>query len=449
MRNQTVPALLIFAIILTLTSVAFPAAHNAVELDVSLSKPYLLADTKQTAYLKVSLTGMAPDQADSRAPINVAIVLDKSGSMQGEKIIRAREAAELAIERLNENDIVSIITYDSTVNVLLPATKVSDKEMIFDSIRKITANGSTALFAGVSKGAGEVRKFLSEERVNRVILLSDGIANVGPSSPNDLADLGASLIKEGISVTTIGLGLNYNEDLMTRLARRSDGNHAFVENANDLAKVFDYEFGELLTIVAQEIEIKIDCAGGIRPIRILGRDADIEGNTVTAYVNQICSDNEKYILLEIEVPPGHVDTKRSIASTRIKYADLRTNKSRSHSKSLSASFTGSDEVVKAETDRDVMVAAIEQIATERNDLALNLRDTGKIKEAQKVLLDNADYLNFNAGKLNSDKLKYLGANNDSQSKNLDPENWIRTRKDMREDQYQSAQQQGYNSKTRK
>src|SRR4029450_1790476 len=101
-------------------------------------------------------------------------------------------------------------------------------------------------------GAAAVRKFLDRQRVNRIILLSDGQANVGPSSPGDLGNLGASLIKEGISVTTLGLGLDYNEDLMTQLARRSDGNHYFIENSSDLARRFGYEVDYDIFVCALE-----------------------------------------------------------------------------------------------------------------------------------------------------------------------------------------------------
>ena len=109
------------------------------------------------------------------------------------------------------------------------------------------------MFSGVSKGASEVRKFLDSNRVSRVILLSDGLANLGPSTPSELGQLGHSLSKEGISVTTIGLGLGYNEDLMTQLAGMSDGNHAFVQNYSDLTKIFAAEFNTALTVVANQL----------------------------------------------------------------------------------------------------------------------------------------------------------------------------------------------------
>jgi len=200
-----------------------PARAERVKLDVALSHPVLLAGKKQTAYLKVGLTGVPLANPEHRAPANIAIVLDRSGSMSGEKIRKAKEAAILAIARLGSEDIVSVVAYNSYVTVLVPATKVSDKHALYSAINRLYAGGSTALFAGVSKGAHEVRKFIAPDRVNRVILLSDGLANVGPSSPEALAALGASLAKEGISVTTIGLGLGYNEDLMFHLAHASDG----------------------------------------------------------------------------------------------------------------------------------------------------------------------------------------------------------------------------------
>src|SRR5690606_9640008 len=109
------------------------------------------------------------------------------------------------------------------VEVLVPATKVSDRATIDRGIQRLRAGGMTALFAGVVKGATEVRKFLSRDRVNRVILLSDGAANVGPASAGELGRLGTTLRKEGIAVTTVGLGLGYNEDLMVQLAQGSGG----------------------------------------------------------------------------------------------------------------------------------------------------------------------------------------------------------------------------------
>ncbi|MEE9498041.1 MAG: VWA domain-containing protein, partial [Nitrospinaceae bacterium] len=297
------------------------AGARTIDLQVNLGTPVMEAGKNQKTFLKIGLRGFDLPQESDRAPVNLAIVLDRSGSMAGEKLARAREAAIKAIGLLQSGDIVSVVTYDSVVNVVVPATRVSDKQSIYRAIRRIRDGGRTALFAGVSKGASEVRKFLDKTRVNRVILLSDGLANIGPSTPSELGQLGASLGKEGISVTTIGLGLGYNEDLMTQLAGMSDGHHAFVQNSSDLNRIFAAEFNTALTVVANRFTIIIRCADSIRPIRVLGRQAQIIGQNVHVSLNQLSSNQEKFVILEVEVPPGVAGETQDLASVDVSYLD--------------------------------------------------------------------------------------------------------------------------------
>ena len=265
---------------------------DQIKLQMSTPYPVLEADKKNTAYIKVSLTGFEMSNV-KRPPVNLAIVLDKSGSMSGDKIQKAKTAAINAVNRLKANDIISVIAYDDGVKVLIPSTKLTDKNAVIQSIQSLQSGGGTALFAGVSKGAAEVRKFIDKEAVNRVILLSDGQANQGPSSPAELGELGSSLIKEGISVSTIGLGNGYNEDLMVRLASKSDGNHIFAETPSELIAAFDREFGDVLSVVAQEVIVKITCDPGVRPVRVLGRDAEIEGQNILVSMNQLSGSMDK------------------------------------------------------------------------------------------------------------------------------------------------------------
>ncbi|MGI9407108.1 MAG: vWA domain-containing protein, partial [Hyphomicrobiaceae bacterium] len=185
-------------------------------------------------YLRIHLEGIRPPAESDRAPVNLALVIDRSGSMNGAKIVQARRAALMALDRLEADDILSIVTYSDRAEVLVPATRVRDRHVLRRKINHIFTSGRTALYAGTKAGIGQVREFLRSERVNRVILLSDGLANIGPSTPEVLGRLGREAVADGISATTIGLGLGYNEDLMAKLAYNSDGNHAFVENASDL-----------------------------------------------------------------------------------------------------------------------------------------------------------------------------------------------------------------------
>ena len=414
-----------------------PAVGTAktVELNVESDRGIFVADQKQTAYIRIGLRGCPVEVLDERTPVNVAIVIDKSGSMNsGGKIQAAKDAAILALHRLKSIDIVSVILYDSDVEVLVPATKMTYRERIIRKIRSIHAGGSTALYAGVQTGADEVRKFLSGDRVNRIVLLSDGLANVGPDSPRALGKLGADLVDESISVTTIGLGTGYNEDLMSRLAFKSDGGHYFCEEPDELAGIFDQEFGRTLSVVAQDVNIEIICGEDMRPVRLLGRDGIIKERTVTLDINHIYSDHEKYVILEVEVPPQKADKLRELALVRVNYEDMKSNKTAKAADSIEIRFSESESKSKNSINKMIAADVVEQIAIENNEKALALRDKGQIAEAQQVLMDNSSYLRSNAKKYKSEKLDIYAYENEKDAAAVEHKDWNRTRKGMRESQ---------------
>ena len=419
-----------------------PIQAQQVQLDVAMSKSFLIADQKQIAHMKIGLTGFEMASKEERPPVNVAIVLDRSGSMSGQKIEHAKKAAVQAIDYLGKDDIVSVIAYDHNVTVVVPATKVSDKADIKKRISTLQPGGNTALFAGVSKGAAEIRKFADKDRVNRVILLSDGKANSGPSSPKALGDLGASLKKEGISVTTWGLGNGYNEDLMDQLAQRSDGNHTFIESPQQLAGIFEAEFGDILSVVAQEVAIDIKCAAGIRPVKVLNREAEISGQRIMTQLNQLYSRQEKYILVEVEIPATEADETRKIADVEISYANMLTETTDEISSSLSVKFTRSKEVAEKSTNEEAMTEVVLQKATAANKLATSLRDQGDIQQAKKVLKENWGYLEYNGKLLNSSKLNSYAREQQLDLDNLeDDDKYQIRRKEMRSIQFKNANQQ--------
>jgi len=433
----------ISVLVVNLIVLASLASASQVRVDVSMAKPTLLAQKKQTTHLKIGLTAFKMSSKGARTPANVSFVLDKSGSMTGEKIAKAKEAAIAAVQRLNKKDIVSVVVYDSTVRVVVPATKLADKQMVCDAIRRIEAGGTTALFAGVSKGADELRKFLDKNRVNRVILLSDGLANVGPQSPSELGSLGASLMKEGIAVSTMGLGLDYNEDLMSQLARRSGGNHIFIEKASDLVKIFNYEFDDVLSVVAQEVVIDVQVQPGIRPVRVLNMDAEINGQRVIVKMNQLYSEQEKYVLLEVEVPATKAGKTLEVAEVKVSYANMDTKTTDRLSSRVSVNFTDSIAEVEEKTNVDVMEACVLQIANDQNKLATALRDRGDIEGARRILIVNGKFLQENARKYGSIVLGQRQQSNMHQAENLDGVKWMRTRKNMRRLQFADESQQRY------
>ena len=414
MKNFTVMTLMC-----AMSSMTLADTHQ-VRLDVSPVYGVLKSGENQTTWIRVGLAGFKLESGNKRAGVNLAIVLDKSGSMQGEKIKRAREAAIDAINLLSNDDIVSIITYDSTVNVLVPSTKLTDKKAVIAAITGIQPGGNTALFAGVSKGAAEVRKFLDKERVNRVILLSDGLANVGPSSPGELASLGKSLIKENMSVSTLGLGLGYNEDLMVQLAGASGGNHLFIEDASELADVFRSEFNDVLSVVAQEIDVRISIPKGIRPVRVLGNDADINGQDIVTRLAQIYSEQDKYVVIEVEMSAAKNDSHLELATVSVNYANMKTHESDKLSGGAKISFSDDDKKVSASLNHRAMADVVALFSSEQNKLATKYLDDGDLMKCRQVLKENVDYLNINAMLCPTDsvRLKGLAVQNDVQLEQL-------------------------------
>ncbi len=335
------------------SAAALGAGAHQVSLDVSLANPVLKAGESQKVYLKVGLTGLAQPEKSVRAPVNMALVIDKSGSMGGEKIRQARAAALSVLDRLRDEDIM----------------------------------------------------------------------------------------KEGIAVSTIGLGLGFNEDLMVRLARESDGNHAFVEHADDLVAIFDREFGEATSVVAKDVEIRIECSEPVRPIRVLGRPAEVSGRTIIASLNRVLSGQERYVMIEMEVPAGKAEESISVASVTATYHDLETSSRSEIAGTASARFTASGAEVEKNVKKEVMAEAVMQIGAEASVRAVLLRDEGKVEEARQTLEDNTEYLNKQAEVLESDKLRGYAEQNVKDAEDLDTPRWNAKRKEMRDMQYSIESQQ--------
>lgn len=383
---------------------------SPVTLHVDPVRTLLKAGEKQTTWVRVGLDGMRLESSVKRPNVNLAIVLDKSGSMQGDKIEHARKAAIDALQLLGSEDIVSIVTYDSTVQVLYPATRMTDRESVEAVIRSIQADGNTALFAGVSKGAAEVRKFLDKQRVNRIVLLSDGLANSGPSTPGELGDLGASLLKEGISVSTLGLGLGYNEDLMVQLAGKSGGNHHFIEQATELADVFRKEFNSVLSVVAQDVDLQLTIPEGIRPVRVLGNDATISGQHISTRMAQIYSEQKKHIVIELELTGGESGSQRELGTVNVTCSRILTSDAAQSAAETAngpvtstftltgvamVSFSSTDDDVAKSLNKSVMADVVALVSSEENKLATRYLDEGNLEMSRRILKRNIDYLTEN------------------------------------------------------
>jgi Ca-activated chloride channel family protein len=375
-------------------SETFPLTSSApVRLRVDVDRAILPSDSPERAVVKVGLDCLRLPGRDRRPPVNLALVIDRSGSMAGDKIARAREAALEAVRRLAPDDVVALIAYDSGVQTLVPAQRVGDGRRLEAAICGIEVGGNTALYGGVTRGAAEVRRHLEDRRyVNRVILLSDGLANVGPSSPDELARLGTTLGREGISVTTVGLGLGYNEDLMTRLAQRSDGNTYFVEHSGDLPRIFAAELGDVLNVVARRVVIEIEFPEGVRPLRFVGRDGILRGQRAELTLNQLYGGQEKFALVEVEVAPARAGTEREIARARVSYEDAVNQQATTLRSERRVQFSASRAAVVESADHKVQADYAANVIAVAKDEAIALVDANRRDAAAAVLRERTQEL---------------------------------------------------------
>lgn len=392
------------------TLVRAPSAGEAVRLRIDVDRGVLPADSTEKAVIKIALDGAKLPRRELRPPVNLALVIDRSSSMSGEKIAKAREAALEAIRRLAPDDVVALIAYDSDVETLVSARRVGDGRHLEEAIRRIEARGMTALHGGVTRGAEEVRRHIEDRRyVNRVILLSDGQANVGPASPDELGRLGAVLMREGIAVSTIGLGLGFNEDLMTRLAHRSDGNTYFVEDSEDLPRIFAAELGDVLSIVARRVVIEIEFPEGVRPLGFVGREGTIRGQKAELTLSQIYGGQEKFALIEVEVSSTKAGAEREIARARVIYDDALSQQRATLTAARSVQFSATKAVVIGSADHTVQAAYAANVLAKAKDEAVALVDANRREDAGKLLRERSAALASTAAVYGNSAMQAIAA----------------------------------------
>jgi Ca-activated chloride channel homolog len=367
-------------------------AGETLRLKLEPDRDVLLKGSPQEVVVKIDLEAIAKNTRTKRTPLNLAVVLDRSGSMTGAKLEKAKQAATQLVDRLAPDDVFSLVTYSDSAQILLPAQRVEDKAAVKRAIARIEASGSTALHAGVKTGATQIEEYISARRINRVMLLSDGLANVGPSSTSDLRRLGRKLAADGIAVTTIGVGEDYNEDLMAGLAEASDANYYYVKDTEKLPEIFAKELGELLTIAAREVRIEITCPDGVRPLGFIGRAEQFENQKATVKLSYFTAGQNRFLFLRCLVK----DTQPEIARVKVIYADeLDNGREQSAGGVVRIRFT-EDKSVAAKSMNSAVVAQKELVLTAvRKDEALADADAGKLQEAAKKLEAQAAVLDAN------------------------------------------------------
>jgi Ca-activated chloride channel family protein len=379
-------------------------AESRVRVYADVDRPVVLAGHDVSIVIKVGLSGVLDGSRLERLPLNVTIVLDKSGSMGSDaKMWNAKRGAIEVVERLNSDDVMALVVYDSAPRVVIPAQRVRDKDALIEMISSIDPGGRTALYGGVRMGADHVRRHISWEYENRIILLSDGLANVGPSSTEDLARLGDELGEDGMTVTTIGVGTDYNEDLMTALADRSGGNAYFASTSSTLPRIFSEEIGEAMTVAAREVRIRVYCTEGVRPISILGRDGTISGRSMSVTIGKIYGKNDKFALFEVQVPKEASGRVLDVADVSVEYGDPHTNQRFSESRRVTIEYSEDERAASENRNKQVTKEVALTKTSELKQEAVSLADRGDYAGAASLIRKSAFELENAAKQCDNDK----------------------------------------------
>ena len=224
-------------------------------------------------------------------PANLVFLVDISGSMNSpEKLPLVKKTLRILTEQLRPQDKVTLITYASGEELVLPPTSGRNKDEILRAINKLQAGGSTAGESALKMAYEQAQKAYVKNGINRILLATDGDFNVGVADTEALKSMVAEKRKSGISLTTLGFGTgNYNEDMMEQIADAGDGNYSYIDNEKEAKKVLQHQLTSTLATVAQDVKIQVEFnPATVKEYRLVGytnrtlRNEDFNNDKVDA-----------------------------------------------------------------------------------------------------------------------------------------------------------------------
>ena len=352
-------------------------------LTLRADRSLIRAKSRSRRHLLVEFRAPEAPPREGRLSVNIAFVIDRSGSMHGAKLEYARQAVVQGICSLHESDRFAVVTYDDTVDVVVPAgpATAAARDAAVAAVKRIRHGGSTDLHGGWSKGCEQVVEALASDAVGRCLLLTDGLANHGIKDHDEIVRQCAGWRDRRVVTTTLGVGAGFDEDLLRRMADAGGGNFQFIESAAQIADFVASEVGEALATTVREGVLVVDAGEGAVVESLNGFPCRQEGGAWRIAIGSLFSGQAMTPVLRVTFPEGEVGQTRDV-SVRAEDEDGALGHTTATARFTWASHEDND---KQPRDRvvDRQVAALYAARAEREALAHNRK--GDFEGARKAI----------------------------------------------------------------
>jgi Ca-activated chloride channel family protein len=336
----------------------------------------------------VEVTVQAVEAAErkiGRPPLNLALVLDRSGSMGGEKLSYVKQAVLHVLDLLDERDQAALVVYDNQVDLLSASRQVNpaNRESLKRLVHPLKSGNTTNLAGGWLAGCEQAAQAAQENSINRTLLLTDGLANVGITDSEMLAQHALELSQRGVTTSTFGVGLDYNHHLLEAMANQGGGSYYFIETPSDIPGIFSREFQELASVTAQDVEIVIELLCET-PAQVLGDwRVKSDGNQAHIKLGNLFGGRQEQIYLKMQVPAAGDQAEMSIkAAVQGKTESGEIMKAEAR---LTFRCGSQQEVETAPRDPDVMKRYAMVEVAQKSKEALKMERDGEREEAYQLM----------------------------------------------------------------
>ncbi|WP_068603665.1 vWA domain-containing protein [Paenibacillus swuensis] len=362
-----------------------------VQFTYAWNRPFWPEAGVEKEYLLLEMKGIGDKKVKERAPLNLCLVLDRSGSMSGNPLEYSKKACQFVVDQMNEGDMLSMVTFEDEVSTVFEPQFAERKSELKRRIQTIQPGGCTNISGGLLKGLQYVAMNKREGYVNRVILLSDGQANRGIIEPEKLGSIAKEYVTAGIGVTTMGVGENFDEEVLEAISENGGGNFYYIDKAERIPFIFHKELEGLLTVLAQNLQLQLTPEPHVCIMNIYGIPAG-DSNKLTFQLGDLYHHEVKSLLIEISSTRQSAGIHRVLGAA-LQYMDVTgTVQAVEENMDIQAHYTQNvdllDQPANPYVDQQVQITK----SAEAIERAMHAFDSGELNEGQEILKHQADAL---------------------------------------------------------